>query len=172
MAIHRRMDDLIAEWEGIALDILRTTGLEPPVDAFVLAECCGLEVRYMPGARARLDGETIWLGARAVYPHELVAHEIGHWALRRGGVEDDEIGVWWIAALLFRKPTVWFRTRAVEPPSEEWSLAATVARLALRHDGTPFEPPPGSFSPVCADARGSSVRLFSASGSSVSITLT
>lgn len=97
------------ELEGIALELLRATGCDdPPVDAFELAECCGLRVVY--GSAARLMGSTITIPARVTYArrlHGLVAHELGHFALRRARLDDCEQSARYLAgALLVPAPSV------------------------------------------------------------------
>lgn len=89
------------ELEGIASEILEETGcVEPPVDAFELAECCGLEVRY--GSPGRVCGQEIVIAKRArnVRQHGTIAHELAHWALGRGGEPDSEDSARYLAGAL------------------------------------------------------------------------
>lgn len=72
--------------EGVAADVLSATGCDdPPVDAFELAACCGLHVELSDVRSALLYDETIYVSRRARVSRVqlMVAHEIGHWALRR-----------------------------------------------------------------------------------------
>jgi hypothetical protein len=75
----------VAELEGIARDIHESTGSRLPVDAFALAELCGLTTRPWSKADGSWTPGTgeIWYPGRArpVRQHGLVAHELGHWAL-------------------------------------------------------------------------------------------
>lgn len=96
------MDDAIASWEGIADEILSETGCdEPPVSAFVLAECCELTVQAWGRGYGRLEADRKLIkypiGARPVRQHGLIAHEIGHWALRRGREDNTEDGARFLA---------------------------------------------------------------------------
>lgn len=80
----------LAIWEGVAADVLESTGCDdPPVDAFELADCCGLEVRH--GLTHR-DGNVIYIDSRTrdVRQHGLVAHELAHWALCRAKEQNTE----------------------------------------------------------------------------------
>lgn len=89
-------------WEGVARDLLESTGCDdPPVDAFELAACCGLEVRAKSGP-ASLVGNVIRVDMRArqVRRHGQVAHELGHFALQRAGEENSEAGAVYIASAL------------------------------------------------------------------------
>lgn len=122
------MDDARATWEGIAADVLGETGCDdPPVDAFELADCCGLEVQPSKTGRAYRRGSAIHipLGARDVRQHGLVAHELGHWALEQAAEPDSEDGARYLsgAFMLPRRPF-------------ERDLAATswhVGELRARH---------------------------------------
>ncbi len=79
-------------WEGVAFAVLSETGVDAPVDAFELADCCGL--RMEPGARgtACLAGETVRydITARLVRQHGMIAHETAHYVLRLHAVDDTE----------------------------------------------------------------------------------
>lgn len=81
-------------WEGVATNLLEEAGCEdPPVSAIDLADCCELTVRPARLLRARLvRGNVIEVNAlaRTTRLHGLVAHEIGHWALRRAGEPSTE----------------------------------------------------------------------------------
>ena len=78
-----------ADLEGIALDIHVAAGERLPVDAFVLATQCGLELRpwRKPHGLLSLDSEAIYYPstARPARQHGVVAHELGHWAMHRAG---------------------------------------------------------------------------------------
>lgn len=98
-----------ATWEGVAAEILSETGCDdPPVDALELADCCGVAVVEVAGVGGALSRDTIFVGraVRRVRKHGLVAHELGHWALRRGGEDDTEDGARFLAGafLLPRQP--------------------------------------------------------------------
>ncbi len=91
------------EWEGIAGDILGETGCDdPPVDAFVLAGCCSLKVYPWARDYAQLDGNVIHYPAkgRPVRQHGLIAHEVGHWALKRARARNSEPGARYLAGAL------------------------------------------------------------------------
>lgn len=91
-----------AEWEGIARDVLEGTFCEdPPVDAFELAACCGLGIQSR-GGPASIFGDVIRVDMRMrkTRQHGQVAHEIGHWALRRAQAENTEDGARYIAGAL------------------------------------------------------------------------
>jgi hypothetical protein len=96
--------------EGIARDVLETTCLdEPPVDAFELAECCGLEVRWSTSAPgARLSGRVVYVDERVrrERQHGLVAHEVAHFALDRARERNTERAARYLggALLLPRTP--------------------------------------------------------------------
>lgn len=75
-------------WEATARDLLDVTGLDsPPQDAFRLAHACGLTLVPGGGAGGSLDGDTLTYPARArsTRQHGVIAHEVGHWLLARGG---------------------------------------------------------------------------------------
>lgn len=100
-----RVVDVAEEWEGIAADILGETGCDsPPVDALELAACCGLSAKPWGRAYARLNRKRAEIrypaAARLTRQHGLVAHEIGHWALVRGGADNDEDGARYLAGAL------------------------------------------------------------------------
>lgn len=91
------------EWEGIAREIHESTGGLMPVDAFELADACGVATR--PWAKSR--GE--WSSAGIRYPgkarptrqHGVVAHELGHWALWDAGEDHhDEHAARYLAGAL------------------------------------------------------------------------
>lgn len=90
-----------ATWEGIAADLHNETGISAPVDAFLIADRCGIEVRG--GARSsRREGNVVYLDAtaRRVRAHGVLAHEIGHFALERAGEPDSEQGARYLAGAL------------------------------------------------------------------------
>lgn len=89
-------------WEGIAADVLSQTGCDdPPVNALELADLCGLEIRARFGP-ASLVGSTIYVDLRGRETRQQwqVAHELGHWALRRANEHDSEQGADYVAAAL------------------------------------------------------------------------
>lgn len=90
-----------ATWEGIATDVLDATSTSAPVDAFVLAKRCRLEVRG--GVRSsRREGNVIHIDAstRRSRQHGTIAHELGHFALERAGEPDTEPGARYLAGAL------------------------------------------------------------------------
>lgn len=90
-----------ATWEGIAADLLDATSITAPVDAFLLAHRCNIEVRG--GTRlSRREGNVVYIDAttRRVRTHGVLAHEIGHFALERAGEPDDEPGARYLAGAL------------------------------------------------------------------------
>lgn len=68
--------------EGIARAVHDETGIEPPIDAFVLAELCGVEVYATGGSSARGDvvRRAVWVGSRPrhVRRNGLCMHEVAH----------------------------------------------------------------------------------------------
>lgn len=90
-------------WEGIADDVLSSAGFDgDPVDAFDLAESCGLVVMPTATRVAHRMGSLLsvpWTGRR-VWDHYQVAHEIGHWALERAHEPDSEEGADYLACAL------------------------------------------------------------------------
>jgi hypothetical protein len=89
--------------EGIADEVHAELGLEPPIDAFVLAEALGLTVRAWGRSGGSLTGDEIrYPGkARATRQHGVIAHETGHWLLWRAGVNmRDERGARYLAGAL------------------------------------------------------------------------
>lgn len=92
--------ELAEEWEGIAGEVLAETGCDdPPVDAFELAACCSLEVHPWTRVYGQLDGNVINypVNARPVRQHGLIAHEVGHWALKRARAKNSESGARYLA---------------------------------------------------------------------------
>lgn len=91
-------------WEAVARSVLSTTGLDsPPQDAFELAVACGLSlVTGRSGALNIARSEiTFPSSARHVRQHEVVAHELGHWALDYCGEDaTDEAGADWVGGAL------------------------------------------------------------------------
>lgn len=89
--------------EIVAESLLREIGLDdPPVDAFEVAAMVGCALRPMRTVGARLLGDVIEYDERArlTRQHGLVAHEIGHWALRWAGESDSEAGASYLAGAL------------------------------------------------------------------------
>lgn len=87
------------EWEGAAAELLDATCTTAPVDVLELAALCGLEVR--PG-RGCTEGRAIFVDLRA-RPERLqgqVAHELGHLALERAGIEQSERGATYVGGAL------------------------------------------------------------------------
>lgn len=117
---------LTATWEGIAGDVLEEAGATAPVSAFALAAACGFTVRPHPLLRARLDGSTIYVNARArpQRQHGLVAHELGHWALERAAEPDTELGARYLAGALMLPRLAFDR----DLRATGWSLVELQAR--------------------------------------------
>jgi len=129
-------------WEGVARELLEAVELDAPVDALELAALCGLTLRARFGP-ARLDGSTVYVDVRGrpTRVQRDVAHELGHWALRRSGELDSERDADYVAAALllpretFRRDLIaasWdlnlVRQRHPHPP---WSwLAARATHVA------------------------------------------
>lgn len=89
--------------EGVAADLLEAAGCDdPPVDAYELAECCGLRLKPVANQNACIVGDvlSVPLRARDVRQHGQIAHELGHWALRRAGQQDDHPSVRYVAGAL------------------------------------------------------------------------
>lgn len=95
-------DDALAALEGVAADVLDATGVDAPVNAFELADLCGLQVVYGAARGAHLDGARIVLGrgARRVREHGLVAHETAHYLLDRAAETNDEPGARYLSGAL------------------------------------------------------------------------
>lgn len=90
-------------WEAVARDALETTTYDdPPQDAFVLARACGLAL--VPGGKSAgsLDGDVLVYPSRArlVRQHGVIAHELGHWLLRRADEPDSEVGASYVGGAL------------------------------------------------------------------------
>lgn len=106
---------MIAAWEGIAADVLSETGCdEAPVSALELADQCELRVVRTPGVRRGrlvLDDARIEVNPQLEGPrlHGTVAHELGHWALRRAGEDDVEDGARYLAGAFMLPRAVFLR---------------------------------------------------------------
>lgn len=103
------LDDLQAAWEGVAADVLGETGCDdPPVDAFELADCLGLEVRRSPDHDGHLVGDVVYvpMAARRVRRHGVCAHEMAHWCLDRAAEDNTEDAARYLsgALMLPRRP--------------------------------------------------------------------
>jgi Zn-dependent peptidase ImmA (M78 family) len=92
------------EWEGVSADLTDEIGYDPPVDAFVVAACCGLQVEAWSRKGAVLDRERATIrvntAERSTRVHMSIAHEIGHWAQVRAGLADEEEGARWIGGAI------------------------------------------------------------------------
>lgn len=120
--------------EGIARDVLESTGLDtPPVDAFELAAACGLVVCRSGAPGARLFRDCIYLDptVRSERQHGLVAHEVGHWALDRARERNTERAARYLAGALM------LPRRAFERDLQEtaWDLV----ELHRRHPNASYE---------------------------------
>lgn len=128
------MDEAQATWEGIAADVLEATGCDdPPVDAFELADLCGLSIAPSGRQGAFRRGDSIFLDlkARTVRQHGLVAHELGHWSLERADEHDTEVAARYLAGA-FLLPRIAFER---DLGQTEWDLR----RLRLRHPNASAE---------------------------------
>lgn len=79
--------------EGVAESLLDEVALdEPPVDAFEVAAMCGLRLRPHVTRESAQRADVIYFNPADPPRRQqaVVAHELGHWALRRSGEEDDE----------------------------------------------------------------------------------
>jgi hypothetical protein len=95
--------------EGIAKQVHDKTGISRPVDAFRLAQLCGLAVRYWSRRHGKLDGDTVYCpgGVRLTRQQRIVAHEVAHWLLRYAGANDrdeDAADYLALALMLLRAP--------------------------------------------------------------------
>lgn len=116
------------EWEGAASELLDATCTTPPVDAFKLADACEMTVRPWSGRGAMWDGDTtikLNMRARRERQHGQLAHELGHFALRRARIDDSEEGARWVGGALLL-PRREFGRDLVE-------TAWTLSRLRERH---------------------------------------
>jgi hypothetical protein len=91
--------------EGLARQIHEETGAEAPIDAFVLAEACGLTLRPWSKAHAEIDLDAAVIRypsrVRSERMHFRVGHELGHAVLVRAGESDqDESDVDYLASAL------------------------------------------------------------------------
>jgi hypothetical protein len=116
------------EWEGAAAELLDATCTTAPVNVLDLAAACGLDVQYWAraGAKTDLDAATVWVESRA-RPERLqglVAHELGHVALDRAGLEQSERGATYVGGAL-RLPR---REMLRDLRETAWSLEALRAR--------------------------------------------
>lgn len=111
-------------WEGIAADVLSSTGCdEAPVSALELAEQCGLGVVRTPQVRRGnlvLEESRIEINPRLEGPrlHGTVAHEVGHWALDRARVPNEEDGARYLAGAFLLPRAIFLR----DLQRTEWSL--------------------------------------------------
>jgi len=98
------MGETATDWEGVALSLLRETGLDdPPQDAFALAHACGLQL--VAGGRQHgclgADGRLHYPGSvRRTRQHGVISHELGHWALRWAGEADGEVAASYVGGAL------------------------------------------------------------------------
>lgn len=121
------MDDAQASWEGIAADILSETGCDaPPVDAFELADCLGVEVRASGTGRAYRRGSAVYVPVRArrERQHGTLAHELGHVCLEQAGEPDSEDGARYLSGALMLPRRAFERDLA----ETSWDLRSLRAR--------------------------------------------
>lgn len=135
----------IQEWEGLAVELGEETGCDdPPVDAFELADCAEFEVRAAQSGLSRLDLEErvirVDLDQRPERVHMSIAHELGHWLLKRAGSPDSEWGAKYIGGALMmpRTPfgrhltrTAWSipRLRALHTNTSATAMAVRITQL-------------------------------------------
>lgn len=89
--------------EGVAREVHDETGVECPIDAFLLAQLCGVDTRPWPRSHGEIVGDLIRYPARARHTrqHGVVAHELGHWLLRERGLDfRDEASARYLAGAL------------------------------------------------------------------------
>lgn len=115
--------------EGLARQIHEETGAEAPIDAFVLAEACGLTLRPWSKAHAEIDLDAAVIRypsrVRSERMHFRVGHELGHAVLVRAGESDqDESDVDYLASALLL-PRARFLADLAET---DWDLDAMRAR--------------------------------------------
>lgn len=108
--------------EAIADEILRTAGLEPPIDVYRLALRCAYEVRvgHRP-MRPTVLGRTVIVSPSDPTERQrfATAHELSHVFLRERSVHDSEWNVNWLASALLH-PRDWFLARL---DARGWDLA-------------------------------------------------
>jgi hypothetical protein len=95
-------DPAYCEWEGCARYVHDETGVDTPVDAFTLAYAFDLRLNPRNGGGASLNGQDLFYDASAPLrvQHMLVAHEVGHYALRYCGEPDSEEAADYLASAL------------------------------------------------------------------------
>jgi hypothetical protein len=117
-----------AAWEeGVALGLSRELGdPDPPISAFGLAALCGLRVVAGTRGSARLVDSYIEVDTtvRPERQHGLVAHELGHWALRRAGEVDTEQAASYVGAALLLPRRQFMRDLS----ATRWDLRALRAK--------------------------------------------
>lgn len=116
----------IETWEGVAASLLEQTGLDDgPVSAIDLAALCGLTLSPSVGNRGELVGDVLRYNTkeRPTRQQAVVAHELGHWALRWAGEDDSEQGATYVGHALLLPRRVYSRQLR-----RTWS-PATLARL-------------------------------------------
>lgn len=112
-------------WEGVGASLLDEVELDGAVDALELAALCGVPVRARCGPSALVGGEVLVdLRGDPRRVQRDVAHELGHWALRRAGEDDSERGADYVAGALLM-PRRAFRCALI---ASGWDLAA-LARI-------------------------------------------
>jgi hypothetical protein len=91
-------------WEASALALRREFCLSgPPVNAFEIAEVCGLKLVPSLERRSSLSpqGELRYPTSEyRVRQQGIVAHQMGHWTLRWLGEKDSDRGAHWVAGAL------------------------------------------------------------------------
>lgn len=100
----------VEDLEGIARDIHESTGSLLPVDAFELAELCGLDLMPWHRSYGAYRGDEICypIRARRQRQHGIIAHELGHFALKRAGLDDCEASARYLAGALLLPQTPFF----------------------------------------------------------------
>lgn len=148
------------DWEGAAEWVFQRS--RGPIRA--LARGLGMRVERVPGAvtagqLATVHGTPViryQASLSPAYAAHVIAHEIGHWALRQTGVDDSEAGADYVAAALLM-PRVEFARSVVELGADYTQLAArwgvTETAAALRH-GEVERRPLAVVSPALVRVRG------------------
>ena len=114
------------DWEGAAAALLEETCTSAGCNMIDLADACGLVVQYRAKSGAEIDGSVLWVESRGTpeRAQALIAHELGHFALKRAGLPDSERGATYVGGCL-RMPR---REMLRDLRETAWSLAAMMER--------------------------------------------
>lgn len=80
---------IVPHLEELAAEIHEETGVEVPVDMFVLAEACGVECRPTTSETGFLAGDLLYYPEFVSHVRQQgqTGHELGHWVLRDKGLD-------------------------------------------------------------------------------------